>query len=103
VLAQWRRWGKRLPPTWLAKPEIRFGGAELYWARDPRRCLMEYLQRVSTGFHELMCHPALSAGGNEVALQRRHAECDALCDTRIRDEIERRSICLISYREYKND
>jgi chitin disaccharide deacetylase len=99
MLAMWHQLGKRLPLPVVDKPEIRFAGAELYWARDKRYCLMEYVEQLSSGFHELMCHPALVAEGTDAALQNRVAECEALCDIRIREVIEHRRIQLISYRE----
>jgi predicted glycoside hydrolase/deacetylase ChbG (UPF0249 family) len=99
MVALWHRWGQRLPLPGHDKPQIRFAGADLYYAGDKTRWLMEYVQKLSAGYHELMCHPAYLAHGSEAPWSRRQAECEALCDTGIMATVEARQIRLISFRE----
>ncbi len=99
MLALWRRMGRRLPLPAVPQPELCFGGADLFLAQDKVRGLLQYIRRLSPGYHELMCHPAQSSPDLDAALRYCQAECDALCDEDVRNEIERRQIKLISFKD----
>lgn len=99
MLALWRRMGRRLPLPGVPRPELCFGGADLFLAQNKLGGLLSYIQRLSPGYHELMCHPAQSSPDFDAALRYRQAECDALCDAKVRNEIEQRQIQLISFRD----
>jgi chitin disaccharide deacetylase len=61
--------------------------------------LVEILTGLTAGITELGCHPGRGADADSEYLEEREAEVRVLCDTRVRETIERERIALRSFRD----
>jgi predicted glycoside hydrolase/deacetylase ChbG (UPF0249 family) len=87
------------PPSWHARSTDHFVG--FYFGGNLDRTNLATLIGAlpRTGTCELMCHPGAdsSESGHFAADYDRRAECDALCDPAIRDELANRHVRLVSF------
>ncbi len=79
----------------------RFWGTDFMNRRNKKRALLQFVQILPPGVHELMCHPAGADINQDYPANRidRFQELQALCDPQVAEALSARGVRLVSSAE----